>query len=191
MPVHRRGLLALVAAALLGAVSSSRAQDDGWRVLRQGGAVALIRHAQAPGTGDPPGFRLDVCATQRNLSEEGRLQAQRLGAAFAAQGVRPVRVLSSAWCRASETARLAFGEVEVFAPLNSFFAGQGDRDAQTNAVRGTITAWRGREGTLVLVTHQVNITALTGISPREGEVIVLRPTDTGFDVAGRIPPPDP
>ncbi|HZH28329.1 MAG TPA: histidine phosphatase family protein [Azospirillaceae bacterium] len=185
------GLFALLVAVCVGAVSPVAAQDDGWRVLRRGGAVALIRHAQAPGTGDPPGFRLDVCATQRNLSEDGRRQARRLGAAFAAQGVRPVRVLSSAWCRALETARLAFGEAEIFAPLNSFFAGQGDREAQTNALRSTIAAWRGRDGTLVLVTHQVNITALTGVFPREGEVIVLRLSDAGFDLAGRIPPPEP
>jgi phosphohistidine phosphatase SixA len=177
------GLSALVAVALIEPASAS---EEAWRALRQGGAVALIRHAHAPGTGDPAGFQLEDCTTQRNLSETGRNQAKRLGARFAAEGVHVARVLSSRWCRALDTARLAFGSFEAASALDSFF---GDRQiglSQTSAARQLVTDWLYREGALVLVTHQVNITALTGVSPREGEVVVLVPRAAGFEVIGRI-----
>jgi hypothetical protein len=112
-------VLALVLALLAGPAGATEAA---WQALRGGGVVALMRHARAPGVGDPPGFRLEDCATQRNLSAEGRDQARRIGEAFRAQGVAVARVLSSRWCRALDTARLAFGTVEPFPPLDSFFS---------------------------------------------------------------------
>jgi phosphohistidine phosphatase SixA len=159
------------------------ANEAAWNALRAGGVVALIRHARAPGTGDPPNFRLDDCATQRNLSAAGRAQARRIGEAF--RGVRVDRVLSSAWCRSLETAQLAFGRTEVFAPLNSFFR-QGDEPEQTQRTLAVIASWRG-PGVLALVTHQVNITALTRDFPQEGEVLVLEPDSGGFKPVGKIP----
>jgi phosphohistidine phosphatase SixA len=178
-------LAALVAGAMLepcGAVAS----DAAWNALRAGGVVALIRHARAPGTGDPANFRLDDCPTQRNLSEAGRAQARRIGEAFRERGIRVERVLSSAWCRSRETAQLAFGQAEIFAPLNSFF-GQGRQEAeQTRQASAVITAWRGL-GVLVLVTHQVNITALTREFPDEGAILVLQPEGDRFKVIARIP----
>jgi phosphohistidine phosphatase SixA len=151
------------------------------------GKVALIRHALAPGTGDPPGFALEDCATQRNLSDEGRAQAARLGEAFRANGVVD-RVLSSGWCRCIETAVLAFGTAEVWAPLHSFFQDSSTGPAQTAEVPAAVATWTG-PGALVLVTHQVNITALTGIFPGSSEVIVLGPASdrpTGLAIEGRI-----
>jgi phosphohistidine phosphatase SixA len=159
-----------------------------WEALRTGGKVALIRHALAPGTGDPPNFVLDDCSTQRNLSEEGRAQARRLGEAFREHGVTVDRVLSSGWCRCIETAALAFGAGEAWPPLNSFFSDASTAPAQTEEARARIAAWQG-PGTLVMVTHQVNITALTGIVPTSGEIIVLAPEPSagaGFLVLGRI-----
>jgi broad specificity phosphatase PhoE len=166
-----------------------RAPEEAWQALRQGGTVALFRHARAPGTGDPANFRLDDCSTQRNLSAEGRLQAQRIGEQFRARQVPVERVLSSRWCRSLDTARLAFGPMTEPAPaLDSFFSGRDQEPAQTQAVRQIVEGWRSN-GVLVLVTHQVNITALTGIFPGEGEMLVLKPkTETGFDVVGRIRP---
>ena len=141
----------------------------------------------APGVGDPPTFRLDDCTTQRNLSAEGREQATRLGARLTTRGVQIARVLSSQWCRALETARLAFGDrVEPEPALDSFFGTRELQQNQTEIVRRLVAAWRGREGTLVLVTHQVNATALTGLSLGEGEVLVLAPKEAGFDLLGRI-----
>ncbi|MFN0264355.1 histidine phosphatase family protein [Tepidamorphus sp. 3E244] len=159
--------------------------DELWVALRDGG-VALIRHSLAPGTGDPGTFKLDDCSTQRNLSDEGREQARRVGEAFEENSVIVARVAYSQWCRTRETAELAFpdkGEPEP--ALNSFFGDRSTAEDQTDAVRELVTNWDGPD-TLVLVTHQVNITALTDVFPRSGEIIVLRPQEGDFEVLGRI-----
>jgi phosphohistidine phosphatase SixA len=174
------GLFCVIA---LLAVQPAAAQDL-WAALRSGAAVAIIRHAEAPGTGDPPGFRLDDCATQRNLSAAGRDYARRLGDAFRARGIASVILHSSAWCRCRDTATaLNLGPLTVSAPLNSFF-GRGDADGrQTAALRQLIAALPpGRPA--VLVTHQVNISLLTGVYPASGEAIVL--SRDGLTVLGRI-----
>ena len=165
----------------------AQASEAAWQALRDGGTVALFRHARAPGTGDPVNFRLDDCTTQRNLSAEGRQQAQKIGEAFRERQIPVERVLSSRWCRALDTARLAFGALtEPTPPLDSFFAGRDQEEAQTRAVRQIVQDWRAG-GVLVLVTHQVNITALTGVFPNEGEMLVLRPrAGSGFDLIGRV-----
>jgi len=179
--------VALVIITLTGWAHTAWASEEAWRALRQGGTVALFRHARAPGTGDPANFRLHDCSTQRNLSDEGRRQAQRIGDQFRARQVPVERVLSSRWCRALDTARLAFGaSAQPSAPLDSFFSERDQEPAQTQALRQIIEDWRST-GVLVLVTHQVNITALTGIFPSEGEMLVLRPrADSRFDVIGRV-----
>lgn len=173
---------------LLASLVPVQASEEPWVALRAGGAVALLRHARAPGTGDPAGFRLEDCATQRNLSEVGRDQAGRIGAAFRERGIEIARVLSSRWCRGLDTARLAFGSAEPFPALDSFFGGRTTEAEQTAALRRLVAGWRGEGGVLALVTHQVNITALTGIVPAEGEVLVLRPAGDGFEVVGRMRP---
>ncbi|GJD48556.1 hypothetical protein OPKNFCMD_1278 [Methylobacterium crusticola] len=184
-----KGLAAACLAAFLAAwPGAARADEAAWAALRADGAVAILRHARAPGGGDPPGFRLGDCTTQRNLADEGRAQARRIGAAFRARGVAVGRVLSSRWCRALETARLAFGEATREEPtLDSFFSDQAAAEPQTRAVREILAGWRG-SGALVLVTHQVNVTALTGAVPAEGEVLVLRPGPGGAAVVGRLVP---
>jgi len=169
------------------AAGTVRAAGSVWDALREGGRVALIRHADAPGTGDPPNFVLEECSTQRNLSAGGRAQAGRLGAAFRANGVSVDRVLTSGWCRCIETATIAFGTAEVWPALHSFFRDAGTEAAQTAEVRARVAAWGG-PGTLVLVTHQVNVTALTEIFPAAGEIIALAPTErgAGFSIVGRV-----
>lgn len=173
--------------------------DAAWAALRAGGAVVVLRHAQTvPGIGDPPGFRLQDCATQRNLSDDGRRQARRLGEAFRAADVAIGDVLSSRWCRCLDTATEAFGRVTPWPAADSFFDrrgsdGQEDPSArQTADLRRRIAAHRGPD-TLVIVTHQVNITALTGLVPAMGELVVLKPaggrTATGFTIAGRLTVP--
>ncbi len=184
-----RILLASLAVLLWSAaLGPLHAQEAVWQRLREGGHAILIRHALAPGAGDPPGFVLGDCSTQRNLSEEGRAQARRIGAAIRNAGVKVDRVLSSRWCRASETAALlGLGPAEPFAPLDSFFADstQGaQRTAETRALLKTLGA-----RTVVLVTHQVNITALTGIYPASGEMIVVkipRGASGRLEVVGRV-----
>lgn len=151
----------------------------GWNLLKQGGRVALIRHAMAPGVGDPPQFNIEDCATQRNLSQQGRSQASKLGEAFRKHRIPIERVLSSRWCRCLETARLAFGQAEPFDALNSFFRHPERETIQTQTMRQFIKSWKVAHSNLVLVTHQVNITALVEVYPSQGEIIVARPQPDG------------
>lgn len=180
--MKRRALvLALLAASL-----PARAADA-WATLGDGVAV-LFRHARAPGIGDPPGFTLERCETQRNLDDQGREQARRIGAAFRERRVPVGVVLSSQWCRARDTAELAFGQVPRAEPaFNSFFASPDASAAQTAAARRLLEAWRG-PGVMVVTTHDVNIRALTGQSAASGEGIVVRVRDGQLQVLGRLMP---
>jgi broad specificity phosphatase PhoE len=158
-----------------------------WDALKSGGHFALLRHAIAPGTGDPPEFQLRECATQRNLSDAGRDQAGHIGDRFRRNGIDRARVFSSQWCRCLETAKLLrLGPVEELAALNSFFQNYARRDAQTQAT----LEWLGQqdlERPLVLVTHQVNITALTGTFAGSGELVIVHRTPNGdLKVIGTI-----
>ncbi len=144
-----------------------------WDLLRAGGCVVLMRHAvTVAGVGDPPGFRLEDCSSQRNLSDAGRAQARALGEAFRRERVELAEVRSSAWCRCVDTAQLAFGRHTVWTPLNSFFQ-VGDRASQTRAVMQDVARLKA-PANWMLVTHQVNMTALTGEYPASGEVFVTR-----------------
>lgn len=150
--------------------------------------IVLFRHAEAPGTGDPPNFKLGDCSTQRNLNEPGRSQARRIGEAFRARGIEVGKVISSEWCRCAETAELAFpGRVEKVAAFNSFFENRSREPAQTAEARKLLSAWIG-PGVLVVVTHQVNITALTGGVPASGEGIIVRVDGSKVVNVGRIKP---
>ena len=173
-------------------VSAAATDDEAIALMREGGKLLLVRHAATvPGLGDPPGFRLDDCATQRNLSDAGREEARRLGARLREAGVPVAEVRSSAWCRCVDTAELAFAghglTVEVWPPLNSFFRGQGDAQAQTAAAREALSALP-QDSNWVWVTHQVNISALTGVVPAMGEVVIASSSAEGLKVLGRWRP---
>lgn len=157
-------------------------------MLELEGVVVLIRHALAPGTGDPERFEIGDCTTQRNLSAAGRAQAVRIGDLLRANGIKEARVYSSQWCRCLDTAKLmALGPVEELPVLNSFFRDFDRRESQTHE----LGEWLGRQHPdklLLLVTHQVNITSLTGVFPSSGELIFIRAHDVGkFEVLGTIP----
>jgi broad specificity phosphatase PhoE len=186
-----RRLLAipLLLLSVPGVVASA---DDALELMREGGKVLLVRHASTvPGLGDPPGFRLGDCTTQRNLSESGREESGRLGARLREAGVPIAEVRSSEWCRCVDTAELAFAghgvSVMVWPPLNSFFRGQGDAQAQTTAARAALSNLP-KDSNWVWVTHQVNITALTGVVPAMGEVVVAAPGPDGLQVLARWRP---
>ena len=185
--MNRRLLLIALAAGALAPVA--RAQLDApWGALRAGGAVLLLRHAETePGVGDPPGFRLGDCSTQRNLSETGRKHAARIGQALAAAGIRVGEVLSSEWCRCMDTARLAFPEAKVvpFPPLNSFFDNRSREPEQTRRVLERIALVKP-PATVVLVSHHVNIVALTRIGVAAGDGVVVRPSGGSAQVVGHI-----
>lgn len=160
---------------------------DAWAALQEG-SILLLRHANAPGVGDPRGFRLGDCRTQRNLDESGRAQARRIGEQFRQRGVKVGAVMSSQWCRARETAELAFpGSVRDEPSFNSFFGDASAEATQTAEAQATLQRWRG-PGVLVVVTHQVNITALTGVVPGSGEGVVLRASGQGLAVVARLHP---
>ena len=168
----------------------STQNKSAWSLMRQNpvGLVVMMRHAEAPGTGDPANFRLDDCSTQRNLSAAGRSQATRIGSAFRQNQIAIAQVLSSQWCRCLETAKLLnLGQVKPFPALNSFFQNRRTADQQTNTVRSLIRSHRTVNGVMVLVTHQVNITALTGIVPASGEMVILKAQPNGqIEVLDRL-----
>lgn len=175
----------LVMLALCG---PTMAQDDVLALLRMPGTVGIMRHARAPGIGDPENLKLGECSTQRNLDHAGREQARRIGARLREAGVA-APVFTSEWCRTRETADLLdIGPVQPLPALNSFFAERATGTAQTAALQSFIN---GLDGPAILVTHQVNITALTSVFPFDGEMVVLRRGPDGYAVAGRVTPPRP
>lgn len=171
---------------------STNSQTAIWSLLKQGkGYVVIMRHALAPGIGDPVDFQLNNCATQRNLSDEGRKQAVRTGQAFKTRNIPVSRVLSSQWCRCLETAKLLnLGAVEPFLPLNSFFNNYTTASQQTAKVRQFILNNRNTPGVIIMVTHEVNVTSLVGdIYPKSGESVVLRANKQNkIEVVGQIKP---
>jgi len=177
----------ITVSCLLAAAPSAAAGDQLWTLLEGGGQVVLIRHGlTTPGVGDPPGFRLDDCATQRNLNDEGRREAQRVGEAFRARRIPVERVLSSPWCRCVETARLAFGGSEPWPALANLFGRPENRAEQVRQMQRQVSERPG-PGNLVLVTHGSTIAALTGINPGTAEMVVVTPQGGGrFAVAGRL-----
>jgi phosphohistidine phosphatase SixA len=196
----RANCIASAAAALAlfaAVVSPAQAQNETglWESVGSGAAFAIMRHALAPGTGDPQSVQIGDCTTQRNLSESGRVQSRRIGDGFRTNGIPDARVFTSAWCRCAETADLLdLGKVKILAPLNSFFVTREREPAQTAALAAWIQKDKPGRTTgnpLVLVTHQVNITALTGIYPRSGEIVVARYAEDGnVKVLGRLFPAD-
>lgn len=182
----------VITLALVGLPAPASAQDI-WQTLREGrGYAVLMRHALAPGTGDPPGFRLGNCSTQRNLSPEGRRQAIAIGAQWRRERVPVDRVLTSRWCRARDTARLlAVGKVDSYAALDSSFTvSDAVADRRTSKVRALIQRHRSATGVLVLVGHQVNITDLTGVVPSSGSAVVVKAkADGSLRIVGTLPAP--
>lgn len=182
-----RRLCLLLALALLSVPVRAAADEAAWALLERGGQVVVMRHAATvPSASDTLGP--DGCSSQRNLSEAGREDARRIGAAFRARGIVVEEVRASVWCRCMDTARLAFGSAINWPALDSFFRDRRREAPQTDDVRQLVSRYRG--GTLVLVTHQVNILALTGLFPAEGEMLILTPRGDGFVVAGRLKPSD-
>ena len=154
--------------------------------LRRGGNLILMRHAATvPGIGDPDGFVLARCGTQRNLSAEGRRDAVRIGEAFSSLAIPVADVLSSRWCRCLDTARLAFGRATPAPLLDSMFADDaGSRADKLRATRAWLATLRG-DGNIVLVTHDINIQALAGRYLRQGEMLVATVGEGGtLRVAG-------
>jgi len=182
--VRRRHLL--LGSAALPLAWQAVAADD-FALLLRGGAVVLFRHALAPGTFDPPGLVLSDCSTQRNLSDEGRAQARRLGEGFRQRGLQPAVVKTSPWCRCIDTAQLAFGKAEVWAALGSPTGRtEAERSAQLSTLKAALA--QPRPGRFeVWVTHQFVISALAPGAAASAEGVILEAGSRR--VLGRLPPP--
>lgn len=176
---------------LLAPLWTSAAQPaDAWQALREGRALLILRHATAPGVGDPANFQLGNCSTQRNLNQQGREESRRWGELLRRQGIERPRLLSSRWCRALDTARgMGLGPVQPLPALDSFFEQRDAAEAQTAELIRAVNLLPPGEP-LVLVSHQVNITALTRVFPASGEGLILAlPLRAAPQVLARIAPP--
>jgi broad specificity phosphatase PhoE len=184
--MRARVLSLAVCIACLVAPALAESAEAVWDVLRQPGAVVLVRHGYAPGSFDPPDARLDDCSTQRNLDETGRAQARRIGEAFRQHGIAVGTVLSSPRCRCLETARLAFGRAESWLPLQGALRDAELRRRLVAEVQKAIAAHRDGPP-LVLVTHGSVVSDLTGLRVQMGELVVLRRgSDGAHVVAGQL-----
>ena len=153
--------------------TSTFSNDELISKLQSGGNIVFIRHAIAPGSGDPENFDLNDCNTQRNLSEHGINQSRKIGEFFRQNNIPIDKVLSSEWCRCKDTAKYAFKNFETFNALNSFYDEKFYKlkDKQLNDLRKLIKDWDGNKN-LILVTHFVVISEILNIGVSSGEIVI-------------------
>ena len=166
-------------------ISQNLIAEINWRPAQEGNKIILIRHASAPGGGDPEGFRINDCKTQRNLDKKGIEQSAQIGKLFKKNSIRVDKVLTSQWCRCKDTAKYAFGEYQEFTALNSTFQSPYNKNEfkQLKELYSFVKSWEGKGKNLVLVTHYSIITALTNAVPGSGEIVI---TDKNFEILGTI-----
>ena len=152
--------------------------------LEEGGKLIFIRHAYAPGSGDPDNFNLNDCSTQRNLSEDGKKQAQLIGVFFKENKIKIDKILSSEWCRCKETAFIAFEDFETKDFLNSFYSIKFAKNKKTQVknLKKYVNKWNSKKN-LILVTHYVVISEVLNYAPGSGEIII---SDKDFNKIGNI-----
>lgn len=174
----------MLVVCLLASAGMLRAED-------RRGQVLFLRHALAPGTGDPPGMRLDDCATQRNLSGEGRAQAREIGRLLRSGGLPAAAVFTSQWCRCRETAKLlGFGEPVILEALNSFFGNPARREGYLRDLQSFLDGRPADGPAVILVTHQVTVQAMTGHAPGSGGGWWMRrAAGGGWETAGEFKAP--
>ena len=165
--------------------SQLNASDQAWSLAQEGNKIILIRHSLAPGGGDPPGFKIDDCKTQRNLDKVGIEQSKAIGKLFKKNKIPVDKVLSSQWCRCKDTAKYAFKNYFEFPALNSTFQSSFAKNEpkQLKQLQTFVNNWDGDGGNLVLITHYSIITAITNAVPSSGEIVI---TNKDFDVLGLI-----
>ena len=163
----------------------SYSSEQNWKPAQDGDKIILIRHAKAPGGGDPEGFKIEDCKTQRNLDLMGINQSKKIGKLFREKNIKIDKVLSSQWCRCKDTAKYAFRDFKEFSALNSTFTPPYDQNEkqQIKDLKNYVSNWNGKGGNLVLVTHYVIILAITDETTRSGEIVI---TDKSFNVLSTI-----
>ena len=159
--------------------------------LNDGQHVLLMRHADAPGYGDPAGYQLDKCSTQRNLGDKGRAQADIIGRWLSSQGIDSAKVISSVWCRCLDTAELLNkGVVTTSLALGSFFGDMSLEKQQTQSLEKLIQIQlhENPHKPLILVTHHVNIQAYTGKVVNVGDMVLVKVNRNGKYLSQQIYP---
>tara|TARA_B100000963_G_scaffold344073_1_gene346549 strand:+ start:86 stop:643 length:558 start_codon:yes stop_codon:yes gene_type:complete len=179
---HFLSLLIFIFSLLL---PSAYANESAWSLLEEGGMIVFIRHAYAPGGGDPDNFVLEDCSTQRNLNQQGINQSIYIGQEFSKRGIPVQQVYSSQWCRCKDTASFAFGDYKELNSLNSTFEGEyrQNHQRQIQELKELIASWNNTEGNLILVTHYVIIGGALGYYPSSGELVI---TDKNLEVLDSI-----
>ncbi len=152
--------------------------------LEDGGKLIFIRHAHAPGSGDPNNFNLNDCFTQRNLNDDGRKQAKNIGEFFKKNKIKIDKVLSSEWCRCTETAKIAFKDFSTISFLNSFYSSKyvKNKDKQVKALNEYVKKFKSNKN-LILITHYVLISEVLNYGPSSGEIVV---SDKNFNIIGSV-----
>ena len=156
-----------------------------WDEARQGNKVILIRHSLAPGGGDPAGFKIGDCKTQRNLNKAGIEQSKKIGKIFKDNKISIDIVLSSEWCRCKDTAYYAFGKFKEFSALNSTFSTPYNENEprQVKEIEEYLMNWKSGGKNLILITHYSIITTITNAAPSSGEIVIA---DKNLNVIGTI-----
>tara|TARA_B100000886_G_scaffold272300_1_gene196242 strand:+ start:3832 stop:4392 length:561 start_codon:yes stop_codon:yes gene_type:complete len=182
----KKNIISLIISLFLFLFSSQlNASDKAWSLAQEGNKIILIRHSLAPGGGDPSGFKLNDCKTQRNLNRTGIKQSKQIGKLFKKNKVPVDQVLSSQWCRCKDTAKHAFGNYKEFTALNSTFQSPYNKNEgkQLKELYNYVKKWDGKGKNLVLITHYSIITAVSNAVPSSGEIIIA---DKNFKVLGTI-----
>ena len=182
----KNNIISLIACLFLFLFTSQlNASDQAWNIVQEGNKIILIRHSLAPGGGDPTGFKVDDCKTQRNLSKKGINQSKKIGKLFENNKVPVDQVLSSQWCRCKDTAKYAFGDYKEFTALNSTFQSPYNKNEvkQLKDLFNYVKNWNGNGKNLILITHYSIITAITTAVPSSGEIVIV---DKNFKVLGTI-----
>ena len=177
-------ILIIVFITLLNLNNNAFSNDKVLNSLKDGKKLVFIRHAIAPGNGDPNNFEIDNCSTQRNLDKNGIEQSKKIGFFFKENQIKIDKVLSSEWCRCKDTAKYAFKNFETFDALNSFYDERfvANEAKQIKDFKNYINNWNSDKN-LVLVTHYVVISSILNIGSSSGEMII---TDKSFNIIGRI-----
>ena len=182
----KNNIISLIISLFLSLLTSQlNASDQLWNLAQEGNKIILIRHSLAPGGGDPPGFKINDCKTQRNLNLTGIKQSKKIGKLFKKNKVPVDQVLSSQWCRCKDTAKYAFGNYKEFTALNSTFQSPYNKNEgkQLKELYNFVKKWDGKGRNLILITHYSIITAVTTAVPSSGEIVIA---DKNFKVLGTI-----
>lgn len=149
------------------------------KAMQSTGYILMIRHALAPGFGDPADIKIGDCSTQRNLNKEGRLQSTNIGKWLIKNKIQPSAIYTSQWCRCKETAKLLdIGQVEELPALNSFYQMPENRESSLNSLRQFISNQKTNNKLIIMVTHSVTISAISGQSVASGDGVLLKLNDS-------------